>query len=359
MLLLDAVLRFSAVTLLLFTAVLALRDARALLQARLAAALCLSLSAMLINTLPAFYAAPFWVEALAWFLHIPNVALLWVFGLSLFEDDFRLTGLHWGVGVAMFVLLILMYLAEISGAELVLYAGSAVNRALGVGIILHLMWTALSGRENDLVETRRRTRLWFTLGVAVTALLILGGESVQFAYTLEPKDPPLMSTIRVAVALPMIAFGALWFAGSQPENFRFEVARRAEPEPLQIGAKDGVSYAKLDEAMQAEIYLEPGLTITALADRISVPEHQLRAIINKGLGFRNFSAFLNSYRIAYAKDILANPAHARVPVLTVAMDAGFNSLAPFNRAFRLVEGATPTAYRQQMLGGALSDVEKV
>nr|MBP9232242.1 AraC family transcriptional regulator [Phenylobacterium sp.] len=38
-----------------------------------------------------------------------------------------------------------------------------------------------------------------------------------------------------------------------------------------------------------------------------------------------------------------------VPVLTIALDAGFNSLGPFNRAFRAATETTPTAYRRQAL----------
>ncbi|MEL6213465.1 MAG: AraC family transcriptional regulator, partial [Pseudomonadota bacterium] len=45
----------------------------------------------------------------------------------------------------------------------------------------------------------------------------------------------------------------------------------------------------------------------------------------------------------------ADPARARTPVLTIAMDAGFSSLAPFNRAFKNEIGKTPTAYRADAL----------
>jgi AraC-like DNA-binding protein len=37
-----------------------------------------------------------------------------------------------------------------------------------------------------------------------------------------------------------------------------------------------------------------------------------------------------------------------VPVLTIAMDSGFQSLGPFNRAFKADTGLTPTEYRRRM-----------
>jgi len=36
-----------------------------------------------------------------------------------------------------------------------------------------------------------------------------------------------------------------------------------------------------------------------------------------------------------------------VPVITIAMDAGFQSLGPFNRAFKETTGVTPTEYRRK------------
>ena len=50
-------------------------------------------------------------------------------------------------------------------------------------------------------------------------------------------------------------------------------------------------------------------------------------------------------------DRLADPAQREVPILTIALDAGFGSLGPFNRAFRDAEGMTPSAYR----AGRLAD----
>jgi len=36
-----------------------------------------------------------------------------------------------------------------------------------------------------------------------------------------------------------------------------------------------------------------------------------------------------------------------VPVLTLALDAGFNSLGPFNRAFKAATGLTPSEFRRR------------
>jgi AraC-like DNA-binding protein len=101
-----------------------------------------------------------------------------------------------------------------------------------------------------------------------------------------------------------------------------------------------------------KLYREHGLGIGDLAAKLGVPEHQLRALINKGLGYRNFAAFLNQYRLAEAKAALADPEQARTPILTIAMDVGYASLATFNRAFKSEEATTPSQYRAEALAKA-------
>ena len=94
-------------------------------------------------------------------------------------------------------------------------------------------------------------------------------------------------------------------------------------------------------------YRQEGLTIGGLAAMLAVPEYRLRRLINSRLGHRNFASFLNGYRLQDAKQALADPTQAPVPILTIALDAGFNSLGPFNRAFKAGTGMTPSEFRRQ------------
>jgi AraC-like DNA-binding protein len=42
---------------------------------------------------------------------------------------------------------------------------------------------------------------------------------------------------------------------------------------------------------------------------------------------------------------LADPAQDHLPVLTIALDCGYGSIGPFNRAFKARFGVTPSQYR--------------
>ena len=100
---------------------------------------------------------------------------------------------------------------------------------------------------------------------------------------------------------------------------------------------------------EQKIYKKEGLTIRELAELMNEQEYRLRRLINGQLGFRNFNDFLNQYRINNACEILSDPAQTRKTILEIAYDLGYQSIGPFNKAFKDLKGATPTAYRKSKI----------
>jgi AraC-like DNA-binding protein len=101
--------------------------------------------------------------------------------------------------------------------------------------------------------------------------------------------------------------------------------------------------AGLTHAMtEQHAYRREGLTLAALAQTLGMGEAALRSLINQELGYRNFNDFLHHYRLQEAAGRLASE---DLPILTIALDCGYGSIGPFNRAFRQRFGMTPTEYR--------------
>ncbi len=71
-------------------------------------------------------------------------------------------------------------------------------------------------------------------------------------------------------------------------------------------------------------------------------EAALRDLINQELGYRNFNDFLHHHRLQEAAARLATE---DLPILSIALECGYGSIGPFNRAFRQRFGMTPTEYR--------------
>ncbi|MEM9859064.1 MAG: AraC family transcriptional regulator [Bacteroidota bacterium] len=102
----------------------------------------------------------------------------------------------------------------------------------------------------------------------------------------------------------------------------------------------------MDKMTVEKLYLKEKLTIGELAEELDTPEYKVRQAINGDLGFKNFYDLVNSYRIKEASALLQNYSQAELSVLEIAYKTGFNSIAPFNRAFKVFMGTTPTEYRK-------------
>ena len=90
-------------------------------------------------------------------------------------------------------------------------------------------------------------------------------------------------------------------------------------------------------------YLNPKLTLKELAIQVNLPAYQLSQIINS-VAEQRFFDFINSWRIQAFKEEIRQLKHYERTILSIALDCGFNSKAAFNRAFKKMEGKTPTEY---------------
>ncbi|MFM5884823.1 MAG: helix-turn-helix transcriptional regulator, partial [Novosphingobium sp.] len=155
----------------------------------------------------------------------------------------------------------------------------------------------------------------------------------------------IISLIGSSMVAITLGFCAAMFAHRRPDLF----GAMCKPGP-KLEPTDDPLAERLRAFMEHEKpHRDEGLTIAGLARQLGEQEYRLRRLINRALGHRNFAQFLNSYRLAEVKGALADPAQREVPILTIALDAGFGSLGPFNRAFREAEGMTPSEYRAKAL----------
>lgn len=344
MLILDILLRYSTVTLLLLIAILAIRDGRNFRPTLYIVLTTLTVAFMLLGTTRPELQLPQPLHMTVRILDVGNIVFIWWLGLAIFQDDFRLRWPHWAVFALNFGALLPSRFMELQGEA---YLPPAINYGLDlatVGIMVHLAYVAIQGRADDLIEPRRRLRLYFVLALAFTTLTAMVAENL-----LQEAHPEFLTTFRCMIIFPLALWGVLWLTQMHPEKVIFKDAKKPIEKPADIDPRDQLLLDDLKVAMEEdEVFTEPGLTIRILAEKLKTPEHRLRSLINAGLGYRNFSTFLNHYRIEAIKEAFAKPENSRIPVLTIALDHGYNSLAPFNRAFRDKEGMTPSAYRQNI-----------
>lgn len=307
-----------------------------------------------------FYAiatAPFFPKS-SWWWVLPILssqpAVFWLWARAAFDDDFVLRRWHgalWLSIVAFGFALTLGWfywpaLAGAGGRGLAL-----VNLALAVAAAVQTVktWRA------DLVARRRRLRLAM-LAINVGLIAAVAGAGFVAVPVAVPGAPGSLPISLALFVVAMIAgLGAFAVQPVVPVSdataaIASSDARGAGRAPTGRVVVDPILLRRLDHLMTVErTYRQEGLAIGALAARLDVPEHRLRQAINEGLGYRNFNAFLNRYRIGDAKVALSDATQREVPVLTIAMDAGFQSIGPFNRAFKAETGMTPSEFRREAL----------
>lgn len=360
MLLLDISLRFPAITLLVLLTALVLIEAHSHRTARLLSLWLVSLIALMMNDLPEPLQLSLFAREAIWLLHIPNVVLLWWFALSLFDDDFSLNGRHISVLLIVYLLASGLRLFSHLNFEPGIDFMMLCNRFLRLTLLMHLFWISLKGRATDLVESRRHVRMWLGCAALGYCILMLGTESLLYVWSGSNlyttfgtgTEATWITPLRIALLLPCICAACILFIRGKLDVLLVETQDKTVTQATQRGVnpKDSLAHKRLIHAMQTEqLYRRPGLSIGQLADYIQIPEHQLRALINQGLGYRNFSSFLNTYRLKEAKTLLGDPLMARRQIFTIAQDVGYASLPTFNRAFRSLEHISPTQYRRQAL----------
>jgi AraC-like DNA-binding protein len=159
--------------------------------------------------------------------------------------------------------------------------------------------------------------------------------------------------LTLSMLLAMLAVFALLatFRSDEPayiDPFRDETSRALPVVKSPVaGAHDGAIAAVRRAFVEQHVHRDGELTVASLAQKLAMPEYRLRKLIHEQLGYRNFNALLHDYRIAEASRDLADPAKRSLPILTIALTVGYNSINPFNRAFRDAKGMTPSAFRAQ------------
>ncbi len=125
----------------------------------------------------------------------------------------------------------------------------------------------------------------------------------------------------------------------------FEKARRApELDPERAGPFLRRLHQALDDK---RLYLQPDLTLDALAQHLAMPRGRLSALINQHCGV-SFLQLVNQRRVAEAERLLGSPEGEHLTVEAIAGRAGFGSRSAFYDAFKRHTGQTPAAFRDQL-----------
>ena len=155
----------------------------------------------------------------------------------------------------------------------------------------------------------------------------------------------------VPLGASLLVYGLGYLKMRRPELNENDDAAAKKYEKSQLTPERSERYLnKLLQFMEKESPFTDGdLTISKLADRLSIPASHLSQTINERLS-KSFPDFINSYRIEEAKKRLLDPARKHYTVLAIAEEVGFNSKSSFNDVFKRHVKMTPTEFRKLFAG---------
>ena len=334
---LDAFFRFAGIGLVLMTAVLAWRDLPKSTPLVLLITTQWCLLALFLGHAPPIFELPAAIRQVFRITDVFLISAVWLFVLALFRQDFTVKIWHFLVAVALAGSMMMERMVLFGWLEALPSWWPYLIYALAFSVVTHMLAVLVLGRKDDLLEKRRNSRVYVVLIIACCIVLniLLGSMFLQ----------EHQSTVNVVSLFPAILAMNGWLLSITPEALTFKP--NTSDDGIELNAKDRHLQQQLNAAMEDEQgYLQANLTIDSLASQLGVGAPRLRSFINQNLGFNNFSSYINGYRIKAIKVALKNPDNAHIPILTVALNHGFNSLAPFNRAFKKAVGMTPSEYRK-------------
>ena len=202
--------------------------------------------------------------------------------------------------------------------------------------------TVYFGMAGDLDVRRRQLRQWFVPCVSTyLAAVVITQAVVLFQGRPTPSGLVLLNLVVIDLVAALVLSTLV-----QLRIVNWIAAVDMPP----VAALSRLEQSVLDRLnrrfVPERLYAREALTIAELATLLGTQEHVLRRVVNHGLGFRNFNDFLHTHRLKEAADRLGNPHLRRLPVLTIALEVGYGSIGPFNRAFKERFGVTPTEYRR-------------
>lgn len=272
----------------------------------------------------------------------------WVLARALFRSDAERE--TWPLlivaGLIMTGVLLDLYDGSQSTPDLAGYVfgtASSVHSLLSSTVLLLTMVEACLGYRSDLPKREKRFRIGFVAGytnlLAVAVLWLNGAPEGSWAQ---------QASAQIKMLCAMLAIGLSIWVWRFRRRHPLPRPKRRQRRTINVSTEDKALADRILQQLEREkLYLEPDLKLADFSRRIGETSHRVSASITGVIGFPNFNALINQFRINAAKRALQSPEAREKSILAIALDAGFSSVGPFNRAFKRETGTTPSDFRSK------------
>lgn len=122
----------------------------------------------------------------------------------------------------------------------------------------------------------------------------------------------------------------------------YEICGNVYSEGGLVETKEGESALMNALVFYIQEHYQSNISLKGIAKELGYNYSYLSSFFNQHFGM-NFSAYVNGYRIQYAREYLAK---TNMEITEIALLCGFESIRNFNRTFKQEVGMTPGGYRK-------------
>lgn len=200
------------------------------------------------------------------------------------------------------------------------------------GSLVFLLLIAFMQRR---ISTRQRmpaSQYWLIVSIIGFSLLMLMADLLLLAY---PHWQAQLRFTRTMIGLGFIylVFSSI-FRVFHPKVMKSQTG----PSKLERSVVERITHLLAEE----RTYRDPELSRRTLAAKARVPEHLLSKLVNQHFK-KSVTELIQDWRVEDAKERLRT---TKDSVTDIALDAGFASIASFNRVFKAKVGMSASAYRK-------------
>lgn len=243
--------------------------------------------------------------------------------------------------LAMIAVEAVLYLSDQRTTPLARMAGN-VETLVSSTLLSLAMIAPLADMSRNMIRAELRFRAIFALGYAgLLAVAVIGIDGASPGSGIDVWS----STVKTACAMAAMV-GAGMAVGYRHLHPLTDPRGRKLCE--RAADTDGLSERLIATISDEAVYTLPNLRVADVARQLGEAEYKVTQRITGTLGFRNFNHMVNKVRITAAQRKFSDAAFDRLPVLTIALDCGFGSIGPFNRAFKAETGMTPMQFRTRV-----------
>ena len=286
-----------------------------------------------------------------------SVLLLWVIAHRLFMQERHIPSRVWWLGGCYMALKAIGSTFSQLGIPydtIFLLLTYGVSEVITIGFVVHAFYLALNEFETDLVLERRSERIAFVLGMGVLMVMIAINRIHRIVYLfndLNDDRAALIPTYYYSIYLYLAAVGFFIWRFRLSQGPILEAVERTQSDELSADESANLKQEDLDligkvklAMEQDKLFMQHQLTVAKLAKHIGSQEYKVRRAINQQLNFKNFSDFVNQYRIAESTRRLSETDES---ISNIGMDIGYTSLSSFHKVFKEKHHVTPKEYRRR------------